>query len=103
MLEVAVAVEDFLGVVGIRAAVEHGQRALAEELVETAVARVEELGDLGLREVLEAAARPDARVDEFRNDDAGFNHGRGLARSGQDLDRRVVGGQQPDLDDVGSW
>ena len=64
-VEVAVAVEDLLGVVGGRAGVEHRQRAAAEQRVQAALAGVEELVDLVLREVLEAAARPDARVDEF--------------------------------------
>ena len=75
-VEVAVAVEDLLGVVGVGAAVEHGERALAEQRVQAAVARIEELADLGLREILEAAARADARVDELGDDDAGFHcHG----------------------------
>ena len=34
---------------------------------------VEQLADLRLREVLEAAARADAGVDEFGNDDAAFH------------------------------
>ena len=70
--EVLVAVEDFLGVVGLAAGIEHGQRALAEQRVEAAGARIEEFLDLGLGEVLEAAARSDARIHEIGNDDAGF-------------------------------
>ena len=115
-LEVLVAVEDLLGVVAFAAGVQHRQRALAEQLVEAAGARVEQLLDLGLRKVLEAAARTDARVDEVGNDDAGFQEsprfahfvvgepsvldaGTGLARAygglrsgalGQDIDRHVV-------------
>ncbi len=75
-VEGGVAVEDLFGVVRVRPAVEHGQRALAEQRVETALAGVEKLADLGLREMLEAAARADVGVDEFRNDDAAFHQGR---------------------------
>ena len=105
--EVAVAVEDLLGVVGVGAAVEHGQRALAEQRIQAALARVEQLADLGLGEILEAAARTDAGVDEFRNDDAAFHAASSPSSdcpSGalrQDFDRRVVRRQQPDLHHVG--
>ena len=71
-LEVLVTVEDFLGVVALAAGVQHGQRALAEQRVEAAGARIEQLFDLGLGEILEAAARSDARIHEVGNDDAGF-------------------------------
>src|SRR6185437_12524405 len=47
-IEVAVAVEDLLGVVGGGAAVQHRQRALAEERVEPALPGVQELLDLRL-------------------------------------------------------
>ncbi len=73
-VEVAVAVEDLLGVVGVGAAVEHRQRAVAKQRVEAALPGIEELVDLGLREVLETAARPDPRVDELRNDDVAIHH-----------------------------
>ena len=65
IVEVAVALEDVLGVVGRGAGVEHRQRAAAEQRVEPALAGIEELLDLALGEVLEAAARTDARVDEL--------------------------------------
>ena len=71
-LEVLVTVEDFLGVVGFAAGIEHGQRALAKQRVEAAGARIEELLDLGLGQVFETAARSDARIHEIGNDDAGF-------------------------------
>ena len=70
--EILVAVEDFLGVVGFAAGIEHGQRALAKQRVEAAGARIEEFLDLRLGEVFEAAARSDARIHEIGNDDAGF-------------------------------
>ena len=70
--EILVAVEDFLGVVGFAAGVEHGQRALAKQRVEAAGARIEQFFDLCLGEIFEAAARPDARIHEVGNDDAGF-------------------------------
>ncbi len=76
-LEIAIAVENLLGVVGVRAAVEHGQRAFAEQRIQTTLARVQQLFDLRLREILEAAARADARVDEFGNDQTAI-HATGL-------------------------
>src|SRR6185312_2071989 len=70
-LEVAVPVENFLGVVGVgaRAAVEHCQRAAAEQGIQAALPGVEELADFGLGEILEAPARSDASVNKFGNDD----------------------------------
>src|SRR6185436_5155648 len=56
----------------LAAGVHHGQRALAEQLVEAAGARIEQFLDLGLRQVFEAATRSDARIHEIGNDDAGF-------------------------------
>src|SRR5581483_7125647 len=75
-VEIAIAVEDLLGVIGAGAAVEHGEGALAEELVEPSLTRVEQLLDLDLREVLEAAAGAHPGIDEFGNDEAAF-HGYG--------------------------
>ncbi len=71
-LEILVAVEDFLGVVGFAAGVEHGQRALAEQRIKATRTGIEQLLDLGLGEVLEAAARSNAGIHEVGNDDAGF-------------------------------
>jgi hypothetical protein len=68
-VEVAVTVEDFLRVVGVGTAVEHGERALAKEAVQAALAGIEQLADLGLGEILEAAPRTDPGIDEFGNDD----------------------------------
>src|SRR5262249_51356954 len=64
-LEVAVAVEDLLRVIGGRAGVEHRQRAAPEQWIEAPLAGVEQLVDLGLRQILETTARTDARVDEL--------------------------------------
>src|SRR5882672_864557 len=64
-VEVAVTVEDLLGVVGGCTAVEHRQRAAAEQRVQTPLPGVQELVDFALREVLETAERTDAGVDEF--------------------------------------
>src|SRR6185312_179006 len=75
-VEVAIAVEDLPGVIGAGAAVEHGEGALAEELVEPSLTRVEQLLDLDLREVLEAAAGAHPGIGEFGNDEAAF-HGYG--------------------------
>jgi hypothetical protein len=44
--EVLVTVEDFLGIVGFAAGIEHGQRTLAKQRVEAAGARIEEFLDL---------------------------------------------------------
>jgi hypothetical protein len=44
--EVLVTVEDFLGVVGFAAGIEHGQRTFAKQRVEAAGARIEEFLDL---------------------------------------------------------
>ena len=69
-VEVAIALEDLLGVVGVAAGIEHRQRAVAKQGVQPAVAGVEQLVDLGLRQVLEAAARRHPRVDRIGDDDA---------------------------------
>ncbi len=74
--KVAITVEDLFRVVGVRAAVEHREGALAEQGVEATLTGVQELVDLGVREVLEAAPGSDAGVDEFGNDDAAFHQGR---------------------------
>ena len=66
-VEVLVAIEDFLGVVGVGAAVQDGEGAFAEQRVETAGAGVQELADLVLGEVFEGAAGADAGVYEFRD------------------------------------
>ena len=42
---------------------EHGERAFAKQRVQAALARVEQLGDFLLGEVLEAALRGDPGVD----------------------------------------
>lgn len=63
-VEILVAIEDFLGVVGAGAAVQDSQGALAEQGVEAALAGVQQLADLVLGEVLEAAPGADAGVDE---------------------------------------
>src|SRR3569833_1781440 len=67
-VEVLVAIEDFLGVVGVGAAVQDGERARAEQGVEAALASVQELADLLLGEVFEGAAGTDPGVDKFRNE-----------------------------------
>src|SRR5882762_8123657 len=67
-LEVAVPIENLLGVIGIGAAVQYRQGAFAEQRVQTPLPGIEELADLILGEVLEAAPRADAGVDEVRND-----------------------------------
>ena len=63
-VEVAVTVEDLLGVVGGCTAVEHRQRAAAEQRIQAPLSGVQELVDFALREVLETATRTDAGVDE---------------------------------------
>src|SRR6185437_12432281 len=61
-------------VVGVgAAAVQDGQRALPEEAVQAALPRIEQFANLGLGEVLEAAPRADAGVNEFRNDNTAFH------------------------------
>ena len=64
MSKSAVAVEDLLGVVSRGTGIEYRQRAAAEQRVQPPLTGIEELVDLVLREVLEAAARADAGVDE---------------------------------------
>jgi hypothetical protein len=64
-LEIAVAVEDLLGVIGGGTGVENRQGAAPEQRVQPPLTGVEELVDLRLGKVLETAARPDARVDEL--------------------------------------
>ena len=63
-VEVVVALEDRLRVVGLAAGVQHGERAAAIERVEAALRGVEQPVDLLLRQVLEAAGRRDPGVDE---------------------------------------
>ena len=67
-IEVAISIEDLFRVVGVGAAVENGKRTLAEQRVEASLTGVQQLADLRLREVFEAAARADASVDEIRNE-----------------------------------
>ena len=64
-LEVAVVVEDFLGVIRGCAGVEDRQRAAPEQRIEAPLAGVEQLVDFGLGQILETTARTDARVDEL--------------------------------------
>jgi hypothetical protein len=71
-VEVAVVLEDLLGVVAFAAGIEHRQRTVAKQRVQPGVAGIEQLVDLGLRQDLEAAARPDARVHRLFDDDAGL-------------------------------
>ena len=64
-VEVAVALEDFLGVVVVAAGVEHRQRAVAKQRVQAGLAGIEQLVDFGLRQILQAAARRHARIDRI--------------------------------------
>jgi hypothetical protein len=64
--EITVAVEDLLGVVGVGPAVQDSQGALAEQGIQAPLARVQELADFRLGEILETAARADPSIDEFR-------------------------------------
>ena len=64
-LEIAVAVENLLGVVGRGAGVQHRERAAPEQRVETALAGVEQLVDLVLGQILETTPRTDAGVDKL--------------------------------------
>jgi hypothetical protein len=72
-VEVAIAVEDFARIVGVAAGIEHGERALAEERIQSALSGGEQLPDLVLRQALERAARRHASIDDFRDDDTGFH------------------------------
>ena len=71
-VEVAVALEDLLGVVVVAAGVEHCERAIAKQRVKPGLTGIEQLVDFGLREILEAAARADARIDRIGHDDIGL-------------------------------
>jgi hypothetical protein len=83
-VELAVPVEQLLGVVAVAAGVEHGERALAEQRVHARVAAAAQQAlDLRLGQVLEAAPRPHARVDDFRQVDDGFHAGDGPPRQGR--------------------
>ena len=74
-IEIAVAIEDFLGVVvvGTGTAVEDRESALPEEAIQPPLPRVEQFPDLRLGEVFEAAARAHAGVNEFGDDDAAIH------------------------------
>ena len=72
-VEIPIAIEDLLGIVGVRAAVEHRQRALAKQGIQAALAGVQEFADLVLGKILETAPRRDTRVDEFGDDDAAIH------------------------------
>ena len=71
-VEIAVALEQFLGVVVVTAGIEDGQRAAAEQRMNAALPRIQQHVDLRLRQHFEAAARPYARVNDFRQIDNGF-------------------------------
>jgi hypothetical protein len=73
-LEVLVLLEQLARVVAVAAGVQHRERAGAEQRVEAALPAVEQLVDLLLRQVLEAAARRDARVDEILDRGLGGGH-----------------------------
>jgi hypothetical protein len=73
-VEIAVTLEDLLGVVEGAARVEHGERALAKQLEDRAAA-VEQLRHFRLRQVVEAALGRDARVDDLGVIEEGL-HGR---------------------------
>ena len=77
-LEVAVFLEQLLGIVAAAAGVEHRQRAAPEQWVEPALAAVLQLLHLALRQVLEAAPGGHPRVDELAGVDLGVGrtHGR---------------------------
>ena len=62
-VEIRVPLEDGARVVGLAAAVQHRERAAAEELVEAAARRVEQAVHLLLREVLEAAGGRHPGID----------------------------------------
>ncbi len=54
-LEILVAIEDGADVVGLQARAEHRQRAAAEQFVNPALPRAEQLLDFTLREIFQAA------------------------------------------------
>ena len=63
-VEGLVAFEQFLAVVGLVAAVQHGKRAVPQEFVQTAVAAVEKAGGFGAREYVHPAGGGDLGVDD---------------------------------------
>ena len=99
--EIGVAIEDRARVVGFAAAVEHRQRAAAIQRIQAAARRIEQPVDFLLREVFEAAARRDPRVDSVgvlrRRRKSRRRRG---ASSRLDLDRYADPGAQPDVDHV---
>ena len=62
-VEILVPFEQFLAVVDRTAGVQYRQRAFAEDLVQPALARIEELGHLGLRQDLQPSFRGNQRID----------------------------------------
>jgi hypothetical protein len=65
-LEIAVELEQLLGIVAVAAGVEHRQRALAEQRMDAAGIGVEQRVDLRLRQHLQAATRADAGIHQLR-------------------------------------
>ena len=56
-VEILVTLEQFLAVVDRAAGIQHRQRAFTEDLVQTALTRIEELGHLGLRQDFQPSLR----------------------------------------------
>ena len=65
-VEILVLLEYHARVVDVAAGIEHGQRALAKQRIQAALAGIEQLGDFLLGEVLQAAFRRHPRIDHVR-------------------------------------
>ena len=88
-VEVAITIEDFASVIGIATGIENGECTLPKKWIEATLPGRQQLLDLVLRQTLEGAARGDAGVDDFGDDNAGFQEAlRGRLRA------RIAGGDQ---------
>ena len=73
-IEGLVALQQFLAVIEVVAAVEHRERTVAEHRVQAALTGIEELADLGLGQNLQAAFRRDDGVNNILfHERAGFS------------------------------
>src|SRR5260370_32491628 len=72
-IEVLVFLEDAPRIVEGAAGIEDGERAFAEQRIQAALTGIEQLGYFLLGELLEAALRRDARIDQVRGKNRRFH------------------------------
>jgi hypothetical protein len=71
-VEGGVAIEQFLAIIELVAAIEHGQRTIAEKLMQTAVTAIEKTGDFRPGQNFQTAGRRYLDIDYFMGHGSGF-------------------------------